>query len=179
MYDAVKKAVAKCDVCKKTAPRPTRPLVTVPRDLKFNDTLSADLGHAAATGWFLHVIDLVTRVSKAVALPNKEAPTVARALLSGWIVHHGARRALLADPGPEFSSAVWRILAERHTIVVLSTAAQAHWSNGIVEQHNQTLKTMVIRMAVDHMAPKGRNFLTRRGTPRTPWGNTAARRHTS
>lgn len=155
VYDAVTRAVMQCGVCQKTAPRPSRPLVTVPRDLKFNDTLSVDLGHVMATGWFLHVIDLGTRVSKAVALANKEAPTVARALLSGWIVHHGAPRALLADPGPEFNSAVWRLLAERHNFVPLSTAAQAHWLNGIVERHNQTLKPMVIRMASDHPGAAG------------------------
>jgi len=67
---------------------------------------------------------------------------VARALLGGWLVHHGAPRALLADPGAEFNNAVWRIMAERHNIAVTSTAAQAHWSNGVVERHNQTLKAM-------------------------------------
>lgn len=159
VFEAVMRAVARCDVCQKTAPRPTRPLVTVPRDLKFNDALSVDLGHVAPTGWFLHAIDIGTRVSKAVALPNKEAPTVARALLSGWIVHHGAPRTLLADPGPEFNSAVWRIMAERHNITPLSTAAQAHWSNGIIERHNQTLKTMVTRMAADHPGASGQELL--------------------
>lgn len=50
VYEAVTRAVAQCDVCKKTAPRPTRPLVTLPRELKFNDTLSSDLGHVTPTG---------------------------------------------------------------------------------------------------------------------------------
>jgi len=77
--------------------------------------------------------------------------TVARALLEGWFVHHGALRALLANPGAEFNNAVWRIVAERHNVAVLSTAAQAHWSNGVVERHNQTLKTMMTTMALDHI----------------------------
>jgi len=77
--------------------------------------------------------------------------TVARALLAGWFVHHGALRALLADPGAEFNNAVWRIVAERHNVAVLSTAVQAHWSNGVVERHNQTLKTMVTTTALDHI----------------------------
>jgi len=65
-------------------------------------------------------------------------------------VHHGPPRALLSDPGGEFDSALWRTVAERHNITVYSTAAQAHFSNGMVERHNQTLKTMVARLRVDH-----------------------------
>jgi len=150
VFRAVADVVAGCDACTKTAPRPPRPLVSVPRALKFNDTLAVDLAQVAPVGTFLHIVDLGTRFSKAVALVNKEAPTVARALLSGWIVHHGAPRAILADPGAEFNNALWRVLVERHNIVPLSTAAQAHWSNGIVERHNLTLKTMVTTMVLDH-----------------------------
>lgn len=96
------------------------------------------------------MVDLGTGYAKAVATPNKEALTVALALLTGWLVHHGPPRALLADLGGEFDSAVWRVTAERFNISVASTAAQAHFSNGVVECHNRTLKTMVTRLRADH-----------------------------
>ena len=140
VFDAVTAAAAACDACKKTAPRPARPLVTVPRALKFTETVAVDLAQVSPVGTFLHMVDLGTWFSKAVALDNKEAPTVARALLGGWILHHGAPCGLLADPGAKFNDALWRIVAERHNIVILSTAAQALWSKGIVERHNLTLK---------------------------------------
>ncbi|OSX78708.1 hypothetical protein BU14_0103s0051 [Porphyra umbilicalis] len=151
VFEAVTAAVDGCDACKRTAPRPPRPLVAVPRALQLNDTVAVDLAQVAPVGTFLHMVDLGTRFSKAVAITNKEATTVARALLAGWFVHHGAPRALLADPGAEFNNAVWRIVAERHNVAVLSTAGQAHWSNGVVERHNLTLKTMVATMALDHV----------------------------
>jgi len=96
-------------------------------------------------------VDLGTRFFNAVALDNKEAPTVVRALLFGWIVHHGAPRAVLAEPWAELNNALRRVLAEGHNIVPLSTAAQAHWSNGIVERHNETLKTIVVTIMLYHL----------------------------
>jgi len=159
VFKAVTAAVAGCAACQKTAPRPPRPLVAIPQALKYNDTVVVDLAQVAPVGVFLHMVDLGTRCSKAVALANKEATTVARALLGGWLVHHGAPRAIIADPGAEFNNAVWRIMAERHNIAVTSTAAQAHWSNGVVERHNQTLKAMVTTMALDHVSVDAQELL--------------------
>lgn len=51
------------------------------------------------------------------------------------------------------------MLAERYNIVPLSTAAQAHWSNSIVERQNRTLKTMVVRMAADRPGANGQELL--------------------
>jgi len=159
VFKAVTAAVAGCASCQKTAPRPPRPLVAIPPALKLNYTVAVDLAQVAPVGVFLQMVDLGTRFSKAVALANKEATTVSRALLGGWLVHNGAPRALLAVPGAEFNNAVWRILAERHNISVTSTAGQAHWSNGVVERHNQTLKTMVTTMALDHVSVDAQELL--------------------
>lgn len=150
VFAAVDKAASTCTACHKTAPRPSRPLVAVPHTRRFNDAVAVDLAEVAPHSLFLHMVDLGTRYAKAVALPNKEAPTVARALVTGWLVHHGPPRTLLADSGGEFDSAVWRVTAERFNITVASTAAQAHFSNGVVERHNRTLKTMVTRLRADH-----------------------------
>lgn len=150
VFAAVTAAVAKCEACKQTAPRPARPLVSVPRALRFNDTVAVDLAEVAPLGRFLHIVDLGTRFAKAVAIPNKTTATVTRALLSGWLAHHGSPRMILSDPGGEFDSDLWRAMAERYNIGVCTTATQAHFSNGVVERHNQTLKTMVSRLHKDH-----------------------------
>jgi len=151
VFEAATAAVDGCDACKRTAPRPNLPLVAVPRALQSNDTVAVDLAQVAPAGIFLHMVELGTRVSKAVALSNKEPNTVARVLLAGWFVHHCAPRALPADPGAEFNNAVWRLVSERQNVAVLSTAAQAHWSNGVLEQHNVTLKTIVATEALEHI----------------------------
>lgn len=57
---------------------------------------------------------------------------------------------ILSDPGGEFDSDLWRAMTERFNIGVFSTTTLAHFSNGVVERHNQTLKTMVVRLLLDH-----------------------------
>lgn len=159
VFDAVKTAVSGCEACKQTAPRPTRPLVSAPRTLRLNDTLAVDLAEVAPLGRFLHIVDLGTRFAKAVAIPNKTTATVTRALLSGWLAHHGSPRMLLSDPGGEFDSDLWRSMAERFNIGVCTTATQAHFSNGVVERHNQTLKKMMMRLLHDHPNANAQDLL--------------------
>jgi len=142
VFRALTDAETEWDVCKRLAPRPTRPMVTVPSDQKFNDTLAVDLAQVAPVGLILHLMDLGSPFSRAVAIESKETASAALAFLSGCIVHHGAPRAVLADPRAEFNKAVWGILSERHNILTLSTAAQAHWSNNIVERYKITLKSI-------------------------------------
>lgn len=142
MFRAVTDAETEWDVCKRLAPRPTRPMVTVPSDLKFNYTLAVDFAQVAPVGLILQLVDLGSPFSRDVAIESKEAASAARAFLSGWSFHHGAPRAVLADPRAEFNNAVWGILSERHNIMTLSTAAQAHWSNNVVERYKMTLKSI-------------------------------------
>lgn len=150
VFAAVSAAVEGCAACKQTAPRPSRPLVTMPRAIGFNHTVAVDLPEVAPLGRFVLIIDVGTRFAKAVIIPNGESATVARAMLLGWFVHHGAPLLLLTDPGGEFTSALWRAMAERFNIGVAFAATQAHFSNGVVERHNQTIKAMVARMRRDH-----------------------------
>ena len=159
VFEAATAPVDGCDACKRTAPSPNLPLVAVPRALQSNDTVAVDLAQVAPAGIFLHMVELGTRVSKAGALSNKEPNTVARVLLAGWFVHHCAPRALPADPGAEFNNAVSRLVSERQNVAVLSTAAQAHWSNGVLEQHNVTLKTIVATVAVEHIHVSSQELL--------------------
>lgn len=159
VFAAVTAAVDGCEACKQTAPRPSRPLVTVPRALPFNHTLAVDLAEVAPLGQFVLIVDLGTRFSRAIAIPNKLASTVVRALLMGWLVHHGAPLLLLTDPGGEFTGTLWRAMAERFNIGVAATATQAHFSNGVVERYNQTIKTMVTRIRQDHPVADAQELL--------------------
>jgi len=152
VFRAVVTAVVSCDACRRDAPRPPRPLVSIPRSLPFNDTVAVDLAYIPPHATFLHMVDVGSRFSKAVAISNKETATVTRAMLAGWLMHHGAPRAILADSGAEFDSALFRSMTERFNVVALSTAGQAHHSNGIVERHIQTLKGMVRRLRQHHPA---------------------------
>eukprot|EP00168_Porphyra_purpurea_P015443 TRINITY_DN4751_c0_g1_i2.p1 TRINITY_DN4751_c0_g1~~TRINITY_DN4751_c0_g1_i2.p1 ORF type:complete len:423 (+),score=91.40 TRINITY_DN4751_c0_g1_i2:529-1797(+) len=47
VFAAVEAAVSTCEECKQTAPRPSRPLITLPRALAFNHTVAVDLAEVA------------------------------------------------------------------------------------------------------------------------------------
>ena len=82
-----------------------------------------DLAEVDPLHRFLHVVNLGTRFAKAVHIPDRETRTVSRAFVAGWLVHHGSPRRLLADPGPEFDSNLWRTMRGRFNIGIESTAA--------------------------------------------------------
>jgi len=149
VFSKVTAVVAACDACALTGPRPPRPLDTIPRGLRVNDAVAVDVAEVDPQHRFLHMVDLGTLFAKAVHLPDKETRTVSRAFVAGWLVHHGPPRHVLADPGPEFDSNLWRTVGGHFNIAVESTAAQAHFSNGVVERHNAMIKTMLRRMRLD------------------------------
>lgn len=142
--ETVQRLTAACKACRTARPRPPRALVTIPRPTHFNDSVAIDLAEIAGRGSFLHVIDLGTRLSRCVAVSDKEAPTRGRALLSQWINVYGACRVILSDPGRELHNALMRLLAERFNMRVDVTAGQSAWSNGVCERHNGVVKHMVI-----------------------------------
>eukprot|EP00170_Pyropia_yezoensis_P004363 contig_17856_g4376 len=66
---------------------------------------------------------------------------------------------LLTGPGGEFTSALWRAMAERFNIWLATTATQAHISNEVVERHNLTVTTMVTRMWREHPTAEPQELL--------------------
>jgi len=66
VFRAVTKATLACDACRRYGPRLSRPLVSVPQSLPFNDLVAMDLAFLSPLGTFLHMIDVGTRFSKGV-----------------------------------------------------------------------------------------------------------------
>ena len=61
---------------------------------------------ASPNKWILTMTDAFTRWCLLVALPNKQATTVADAILTQWILRFGAFYQLVSDNGGEFANAV-------------------------------------------------------------------------
>jgi len=137
-------------VCPGARSRPPRAFVTLPRPAVLNDNVAIDLAEASGRGRFLHEIELGTRLSRCVVVPEKEAPTIVRALISVWICVYGAMRWLLSDLGREFHKALVHTLGERFNVSVNLTVCQSAWSNGICERQNGVVKHMVVYLASDH-----------------------------
>ena len=92
--------------------------------------------------------DYFTKWCEAVALPNQEATTVAKALAEHWVCKWGAPVRLHSDQGRTFESAVFAQLMELFGIKKTRTMALHPASNGLVERLNSTI-AKILAVSVD------------------------------
>ena len=62
------------------------------------------------------------------------------------LVHH---QVTSSDNGGEFNNEEFREMCEAMNIVVKTTSAEAPWSNGLCERHNEILSEMMIKTRAD------------------------------
>ena len=80
----------------------------------------------------------------------KRKEEIAEAFMKNWSAIFGARKTTLLDNGREFNNEPLRELCEQFNIKVKSTAAEAPWSNDIVERHNAVLGKMINKLLLDN-----------------------------
>ena len=77
-----------CELCKRYAKTPSRPVVDLPMASQFNEKVSMDLkqwnGH-----WILHIIDMWSRYTVSVFINRKKPSDVIDALMQRWIAVFG------------------------------------------------------------------------------------------
>ena len=86
--------------------------------------------------------DGFSRYCTACTIPNKEAVTVANALLDAWITKFGCPVRIHSDQGKEFQNSVWQQLCDRLQIQKTSTPAYNPQSNPI-ERFHKTLNSIM------------------------------------
>ena len=151
----VQRHCASCDECQRSvskgsvgrAPLGKLPLIGTPYsticvDLIGPITPASDRGHR----YILTVIDMCTRFPDAVPLKSIDTNTVSEALLAIYS-RVGIPRHLHTDNGSQFTSGmmaeVTRLLSIKHTF----STAYHPMGNGLVENCNKTLKSMLKKMA--------------------------------
>ena len=144
----IREVTEECSTCKIFKKAPARPAVGMPMASQFNETVAMDLKQYDGRN-ILHLVDLCTRLSAAIFIPNKKASTVVDALFKIWICVYGSPIGFLSDNGGEFANAEFLSLCESFNVKVKTTAAESPWSNGTVERNNQTIARSMDKIIED------------------------------
>ncbi|CAG2237353.1 unnamed protein product [Mytilus edulis] len=135
---------SKCIVCfKYQRPKP-KPIVGFSHANDFNQIVAMDLHEIDHNFYYLHIIDLFSRLSAAAIIRRKDSQLVVDKFMQIWVSVYGAPEVgVYTDNGGEFNSQIFRDMAENLNMSVKTTAGYSPWSNGIVERHNATLTETV------------------------------------
>ena len=98
--------------------------------------LPASRGHTH----LLTVIDRFTRWPEAIPLAQTDTASVRSVFSLHWIARYGVPSDITSDRGPQFTSEIWRALAESLGSKVHNTTAYHPQANGLVERFHRSLK---------------------------------------
>jgi hypothetical protein len=90
--------------------------------------------------YLLTYIDHFTRYPEAIPIPNQEAETVARALVTQVFTRHGCPQVLSSDRGTNFMSALFQEMCKLFQVRRISSIAFNHKMQGKVERFHAGLK---------------------------------------
>ncbi len=131
-----------------------RPLHPLPPPDKPNDRVHADLfgplpGSPSGNKWILTLTCAFSKFVRVLPLPNKEAHTVATAILQHWVAVFGPMTRLVHDQGREFHNVLLHDLLAWLGVHQRTTSAMAPSVNGEAEVFNKWiaayLKTVSFR----------------------------------
>jgi transposase InsO family protein len=123
-------AAGKKPVALQRLPQTVRPLQRVHVDLAGPWTASPRTG----AKYVLVIVDAHTRYLELVAIPDKEAETVAAALLTGFICTWGTPECITSDLGSEFTANVMKNLCLKLQIEQTFSSRAHPMSNGLAER---------------------------------------------
>ena len=148
LIKAVKEITQNCTICKEYRRPPLRPVVAMPLANSFNEVVAMDLKMFNGK-WILHLIDHVSRFSAASYVTSKKADEIISKIFKTWISIFGPPQKFLTDNGGEFLNNEFIQLCESFNIVVMTTAAESPWSNGLCERHNSVLGAMLQKITAE------------------------------
>ena len=100
--------------------------------------------------YILTIMDQFSKYVEAVAIPNQEASTVARALVNAVIVRYGTPLSILSDQGTNFESQLFKELCKVLRIDKVRTSPYRASTNGMIERFHRTLNSMIAKVVNDN-----------------------------
>ena len=96
--------------------------------------------------YILTCTDYFSKWTECIPLQDKQAHTVAKALVDNVFTRLGCPWEIVSDQGPEFDNALLKSLCERFHITKLRTTAYHPNANGVAERMHRTLNSMMGRV---------------------------------
>ena len=150
MSEDVRSWVRKCNTCAQTKNPPKKPLaplqqyaVGAPLERVAMDILGPLPKSNRGNVYVLVIGDYFTKWIEAIALPNQEAETVARAFVEEFICRFGVPKELHTDQGRNFEANLMKEVCRLLGVKKTRTCPFHPKSDGFVERFNRTLVTMV------------------------------------
>ena len=126
-------------------PVPNAPFMTVAMDLQgpFPETENGD-------HYILSLVCLFSGWPEAFPIANKNADTIARALMTEFIPRHSCPECLISDQGSEFCNEVISILSRKMGIVRIRTSPYRPQANGKCERLHRVLNDIIAKRMAEN-----------------------------
>ncbi len=116
---------------------------------KFNQIVPMDLKRWAGE-YILNLIDMWLRLTVSVFLKHKKPCEVIDKILMHWVgAGYGLMGAILSDNGEEFSSDESKEVASVLNMILLTTAAESPFQNGLCEREHSITDNMLTKLIKD------------------------------
>ena len=148
----------RCQLTKKHKKSTSNELHPLPQCTRPSQRIHMDLfGPLKTSGsgkkYIMCITDAFSKLAELVALPNKEAPTVASALFSRWICRYGLPEEIVSDGGKEFCNNIVEEMLKLMKVKKTTTSPYHPQTNAQVEVCNKTiaqyLATQVSKSTLD------------------------------
>ena len=147
-----------CDLCKRYAKTPPRPVVGLPMATHFNETVAMDLKQWNGR-WILHIIDMWSRYTVSVLINRKKPSNVIDALMQRWVAVFGVMGSIMMDNGGEFSSDETREVMSMLNVRLLTTAAESPFQNGLCERVHAVTDMMLLKLTEENQSTDSQTLL--------------------
>ena len=136
-----------CETCTRFTKTKPKPIVGFPLAKSFNEVVAMDLHELEYNVYYIHIIDVFSRLSAGAIIRSKSAEVIMKQFLERWVCVFGPPRVgIYTDNGGEFNNDKLRELGETFNFTVKTTAGYSPWSNGIVERANAVITNMLLKL---------------------------------
>ena len=149
------KKCLRCQEAKGRKPAPA-PLKNLPLCEEPNQRVHADLfgplktRSASGNTYILVITDAFTKYTELVALPDKTAESVARAIFERWVCRFSVPQILVTDNGKEFANEILNKLCEYMGTKHNQTSPYHPQSNSSAESYNRQIRKYLTAMLENH-----------------------------